>query len=75
MNSILLPGVRIGPNSIVGAGSVVTRDIPPDSVYAGNPARFICDTSTYLESCRLKNTGIIGSDEREEKLVKNFFGR
>lgn len=73
-NSILLPGVRIGPNSIVGAGSVITRDVPPDSVYAGNPARFICDTGTYLERCRRKNSGIIGSQNKEEKLIEKFFG-
>ncbi|TNJ26651.1 Maltose O-acetyltransferase [Giardia muris] len=38
---IVCPGVTIGARSVVGAGSVVTRDIPPDSLYAGNPARFI----------------------------------
>ena len=39
--SILLPGVTIGDNSIVGAGSVVTKDVPPDTIVAGNPAKFI----------------------------------
>lgn len=38
-NSTLLPGVRIGRNSLVGAGSVVTRDVEADRVVAGNPAR------------------------------------
>lgn len=37
----ILPGVTIGDNSVVGAGSVVTKDVPPDTVVAGNPARFI----------------------------------
>lgn len=36
--AILLPGVTIGPRSVVGAGSVVTKDIPADSIYVGNPA-------------------------------------
>ncbi len=40
-NSTILPGIRIGRNSLVGAGSVVTKDVPPDSVVAGNPARVI----------------------------------
>lgn len=40
-NSTLLPGVRIGENALVGAGSVVTRDVPPGAVVAGNPARII----------------------------------
>ena len=40
-NATLLPGVVIGENSLVGAGSVVTKDIPPNKVAAGNPARII----------------------------------
>lgn len=40
-NSIILPGVTIGKKSVVGAGSVVTKDIPKYTVYAGNPATFI----------------------------------
>ena len=40
-NVIILPGVTIGENSIVGAGSVVTKDVPENVVVAGNPAKFI----------------------------------
>ncbi|TDU24136.1 acetyltransferase-like isoleucine patch superfamily enzyme [Panacagrimonas perspica] len=43
--SIVLRGVRIGARSIVGAGSVVTRDVAADSVVAGNPARFVRSVS------------------------------
>ena len=39
--AILLPGVRIGRNAVVGAGAVVTRDVPANTVVAGNPARVI----------------------------------
>ena len=39
--SIILPGVTIGPNSIIGAGSVVKKDIEADTIVAGNPAKFI----------------------------------
>lgn len=39
--SVIMPGVKIGDGSIVGAYSVVTKDVPPYSVVGGNPARFI----------------------------------
>jgi maltose O-acetyltransferase len=39
--AILLPGVTIGRNAVVGAGAVVTRDVPANTVVAGNPARVI----------------------------------
>jgi maltose O-acetyltransferase len=43
MATIILPGVTIGTGAVVGAGSVVTRSIPPYAVSAGNPARVIRD--------------------------------
>ena len=39
--SIILPGVTIQSDSIIGAGSVVTNDIPSNSIFAGNPAKLI----------------------------------
>lgn len=39
--SIILPGVRIGKNSVIGAGSVVTKDIPENVVAVGNPCRVL----------------------------------
>lgn len=40
-NSIILKGVVIEENSVVAAGSVVTKSIPKNSIYGGNPAKFI----------------------------------
>jgi acetyltransferase-like isoleucine patch superfamily enzyme len=40
-NSIILKGVTIGEGAIVGAGSVITKDVPPWTIVAGNPARII----------------------------------
>ena len=40
-NSIILKGVTIGKGAIIAAGSVVTKDIPPFSMVAGNPAKII----------------------------------
>lgn len=55
--TIILSGVRIGTGSIIGAGSVVTRDVEPYAIYAGNPAikikpRFLSDDDR-LEHIRL----------------------
>jgi UDP-2-acetamido-3-amino-2,3-dideoxy-glucuronate N-acetyltransferase len=40
-NATILCGITIGENALIGAGSVVTKDVPPDSIVAGNPARII----------------------------------
>ena len=50
-NATIMPGVTIGPNSIVGSGAIVTKDIEPNSVYAGVPARYICSLEEYAEKC------------------------
>lgn len=49
---VILPGVEIGPRTIVGANSVVSRSIPADSVAAGSPARVICSLQEYLAKHR-----------------------
>ena len=47
MGTIILPGVHIGNNVVIGAGSVVTHDIPDNCVAAGNPAKVI-ETIDYF---------------------------
>jgi maltose O-acetyltransferase len=63
-STIVLPNVTIGPNSIIGSGSVVTKDVPPDSVAAGNPAKVMCTVAEYIAKVRLisKEKTIFGQD-------------
>lgn len=49
MNSTILKGVHIGDNVIIGAGSVVTKDIPDNVVAAGNPCKVIMTLDEYHE--------------------------
>jgi acetyltransferase-like isoleucine patch superfamily enzyme len=49
--ALILKGVTIGPRSVIGAGSVVTADVPPDVVVAGNPARVVKQLSPAGLTC------------------------
>jgi maltose O-acetyltransferase len=48
-SALILPRVTIGPGSIVGAGAVVTKDVPPATIVAGNPARIISKVEDYKQ--------------------------
>ena len=52
--TIILKGVRIGKNTIIGAGSVVTKDIPPNSVAVGNPCKVKMSIAEYYEKRKRK---------------------
>ncbi len=52
--AIILPGVTIGPNAMIAAGSVVTKSIPPNSCVAGVPARFYRKFDDLIEYHRKK---------------------
>jgi acetyltransferase-like isoleucine patch superfamily enzyme len=55
MNAVILPGVTIGKGSIVGAGAVVTKDVPPFAIVAGVPARFLRWREGYQPSENIEN--------------------
>jgi len=54
-NSIIMPGVKVGNNCIVGAGSVVTKDVPDNSLVVGNPARVLKSNIEVVRYGKLKN--------------------
>lgn len=71
---IILPNVKIGNRCIIGAGSIVSKDIPDNSVYAGVPARFICTTDEYLEKMEKKSLkcGHLQGEEKAE-VIKEIY--
>jgi acetyltransferase-like isoleucine patch superfamily enzyme len=50
-NATLLPGIHIGKNALIGSGAVVTKSVPPNEIWAGNPAKKIknADEVGYLQ--------------------------
>ena len=73
VRATLLPGVTIGPNSIVGACAVVTKDVPPDSVVAGNPARVVCSLAEYEEKCVARHIDIPKDREAAREVLEAHF--
>ncbi|OGW48867.1 MAG: acetyltransferase, partial [Nitrospirae bacterium RBG_19FT_COMBO_58_9] len=68
---IVLAGVTVGQRSIIGAGSIVTRDIPENSVAVGHPARVICTLDEYLSKRNksARERGILGHEYWSEHLT------
>lgn len=68
-NSTILPNIKIGPNVVVGAGSVVTKDVPPNSVVAGNPAKVIGTFQDYVNK-RKQITVLYNADNLWNKFIQ-----
>jgi acetyltransferase-like isoleucine patch superfamily enzyme len=74
VRSIILPGVTIGNNCIIAAGSVVTKNVPDNSVVGGIPAKFIKSTDEYLEGIKKRSLklGHLKGEEKDAALKKYF---
>lgn len=74
INTIIMPGVNIGNRVIVGAGSVVSRDVPDNSVVAGVPARVIKTVDEYLEKAVRESLhfGHLSPQDKENALKRYF---
>ena len=77
--STIMPNVKIGKHSVIGAGSVVTNDVPDYTVWAGVPARQICTLDEYQEKCKslLENNFDINQYKKNKKeyLIRYFWER
>jgi acetyltransferase-like isoleucine patch superfamily enzyme len=68
-NSTILGNVTIGENAIIGAGSVVTEDVPPNVIVAGNPARFF-RTIDFLSRTDLTKQYVLHEFLKRESEIK-----
>lgn len=74
VRTIILPGVTIGDNCIVAAGSIVTKDVPSNTVVGGIPAKFIKTSDDYLKGALKKSLhlGHLKGKEKDLALRKHF---
>lgn len=81
--SIIMPGVKIGNNVVIGSGSVVTKNVPDNSVVAGNPARIISTYDDYISKHmkQMKKSSVFDerytvrsniSNEKKEEMIKKI---
>lgn len=86
-NAVILPGITVGDGSIIGAGAVVTKDVPPAVVVGGNPAKVLCSVKDYIEKCQKRDvlydvtkavlmkhgTGVKATSEENHILKKSIY--
>ena len=70
----ILPGVKIGDNTIIGAGSIVTKDIPSNSVACGVPCKVICSIDEYINKHKEDFEYMVSMPKQDKKkyLLKKF---
>ena len=65
-NTTILYNTKIGPDALVAAGSVVTKDVPPGTIVGGNPAKVIGSLDNLIEKRKLNNKGPNDRDSIED---------
>ena len=73
-NAIFMPGVHVGNRVVIGAGAIVTKDIPDNSVAVGVPARVIKSVDEYLEKIKAESLhlGHLKGKQKDDALKKLF---
>lgn len=66
-NALIMPGVTIGDNVLIAAGSIVTKSIPDNTVVAGVPAKIICSIDDYIKKNISYNTDTKGMKREIKK--------
>lgn len=70
--TILMPGISIGNNCIIGSLSVVSSSVPDNSVYVGSPAKFICTIDEYGERLLMNNVMYPRELEQNRKALEDY---
>lgn len=70
-NTTILYNTKIGPDALVAAGSVVTKDVPPGTIVGGNPARVIGKLDDLIEKRKINNKGPSDRDSIED--IMNYY--
>ncbi|MEC4114935.1 acyltransferase [Myroides pelagicus] len=65
----IMPGVTIGNDVIIGAGSVITKSVPDGKICAGNPGRIVGETNSFVERIRKYNINSKGKSYIEKKAI------
>lgn len=66
-NAMIMPGVQVGDNVVIGAGSVVTKNVPNNVVVAGNPARIVNTYQNYIDKYLRYDLSCSGMSMKEKK--------